>query len=344
MEVKIREVIRLVRLILIFKIILFMLILSDNDISNLLSLQQIITAVEYAMIAYEKGLASVQQRMHIDNGENTFLCMPSGDQKYFGTKLVSVVPGNKKQNLPVTNGAMLLNETSTGLPLAFINASKLTALRTGALGAIGVKYLTPPDETTFGLIGCGVQGLHQAIFICAVRNISKVYFLDRSKEKSKALISFLKIHHPHVEAKACSSAEELLEKTNIVVAATTSASPVFPNDPNLIRGKHFISIGSYKPSMQELPDSVYELAGELVIDSEFARHEVGDIINPIERKLLKEENVFTIGKIILGQRKVNIDQTTVYKSAGMALFDLFVAKAMYEQALEEKRGIEILWE
>jgi ornithine cyclodeaminase/alanine dehydrogenase-like protein (mu-crystallin family) len=212
-----------------------MLILSDNDIGNLLSLQQIIAVVESAMIAYEQGLASVQQRMHIDYGKSTFLCMPSVEHKYFGTKLVSVVPENKKHNLPVTNGAMLLNETSTGLPLALINASKLTALRTGALGAIGVKFLTPSDETTFGLIGCGAQGLHQAIFICAVRKISKVYFLDRSKEKSESLISFLRTYHPQIETEACYSAKELLEKTSIVVAATTSSSPVVPNDYNLIR-------------------------------------------------------------------------------------------------------------
>ena len=321
-----------------------MLILSNDDIANLLSLQQIIVAVESAMVAYEKGLASVQQRMHIDQGDNTFLCMPSAEQKYFGTKLVSVVPENKKRNLPVTNGAMVLNETTTGLPLALINASKLTALRTGAIGAIGVKYLTPSDETTFGLIGSGVQGLHQAIFICAVRKISKVYFLDRSKEKSESLISFLKAHHPQVETEACYSAGELLKKTSIIVAATTSTTPVLPNDHNLFRGKHFISIGSYKPSMQELPDAVYELAGSLAIDSEFARHEVGDIINPIEKKLLNEENVFSIGKIILGERKVNVHGTTVYKSAGMALFDLFVAKAMYEQALKEKMGTHVSWE
>ena len=85
-----------------------MLILSDTDIANLLSLDQIVSAVKEAMVAYEKGLASVQQRMHMDYGNNTFLCMPSFEKKYFGTKLVSVTPGNKNKNLPVTNGAMLL--------------------------------------------------------------------------------------------------------------------------------------------------------------------------------------------------------------------------------------------
>jgi ornithine cyclodeaminase len=320
-----------------------MLILSSHDLSGLLSFPQIISAVEAAMIAFEKGQASVPQRMHMDHGENTFLCMPSLEKKYFGTKLVSVVPGNKNQRLPVTNGAMLLNDTSTGLPLALINASALTALRTGALGAIGVRYITPPDERTFGLIGCGVQGLHQAIFICTVRHISKIYFLRRSKEKSAALISILKLHHPQVEVEPCETAEELLGKTNIVIAATTSAVPVLPDQSKWLQGKHFISIGSYKPSMQELPDTVYRLAGALAIDSELARHEVGDIINPIEKGLLKKENVFAIAKIITGKRKVNVNETTVYKSAGMALFDLFVAKAMYEQAVKEKRGTKVLW-
>ncbi len=320
-----------------------MLILSDTDIASLLTLHQIIDAVEGAMIAYEKGLASVQQRMHIDNGDNTFLCMPSFEQKYFGTKLVSVVPENKNRSLPVTNGAMLLNDTTTGAPLALLNASKLTALRTGALGAIGVKYMTPASETTFGLIGCGVQGLHQAIFICAVRPIAKMYFLNRSKEKSDSLIAFLKFHHPGVHVEPCATPEELLKKTNTVVAATTSAIPVLPDNPNLLKGKHLISIGSYKPTMQELPDSIYQLAGKLAIDSEFARREVGDIINPLAKGFLKDEDIFTLGKVVIGEKKINANETTVYKSAGMALFDLFVAKAMVEQAIKGKKGTHVLW-
>ena len=203
--------------------------------------------------------------------------------------------------------------------------------------------MTPSHEATFGLIGCGVQGLHQAIFTCAIRKISKMYFLDRSKEKSALLVSFLKQHHPEVEMQGCQTADELVGKTNIIIAATTSSVPVLPNDPILLKGKHFISIGSYKPTMQELPDSVYQLAGLLAIDSEFARYEVGDVINPVGKGLMNENNVFTIGKVITGERKVNVNETTVYKSAGMALFDLFVAQAMYQQALKDKKGTTVSW-
>jgi len=318
-----------------------MIILSDADVGNLLSLGEIMDAVEASLIAYEKGEAKVPPRMHFNIANDTMLCMPSFGRQFFGTKLVSVVPANRDKGLAVINGSMLLNDSETGLPLALLNASKLTALRTGALGAIGVKYLSPISDATFGLIGCGVQGLHQAIFICAAQKISKVYYLHRSKESATALISFLKKRSPDQEIEACFSVEDLLNKTNIIIAATTSSTPVLPDDAKLLKGKHFISIGSYKPSMQELPDAVYQLAGQLAIDSEFARHETGDIINPIKKGILKEENVFTIGKIITGERKVNVKETTVFKSAGMALFDLFVAQAMYERALKENKGTKV---
>jgi ornithine cyclodeaminase/alanine dehydrogenase-like protein (mu-crystallin family) len=93
--------------------------------------------------------------------------------------------------------------------------------------------------------------------------------------------------------------------------------------------------------MQEFPDSVYRLAGKLAIDSEFARHETGDIMNPVKIGILKEGNVFTLGKIITGDRTVEVNETTAYKSTGMALYDLFVAQAMYESALRQNLGTKV---
>jgi ornithine cyclodeaminase len=124
----------------------------------------------------------------------------------------------------------------------------------------------------------------------------------------------------------------------VVITATTSSERVLPDEPSLIKGRHFISIGSYKPTMQELPDCVYRLAGRLVIDSEFAREEVGDVINPVRKGILKEADVFSIGKLITGQRSVDLCRTTAYKSVGMALYDLYVAQAFYEAAVHKGIG------
>ncbi|MBI1767890.1 MAG: ornithine cyclodeaminase family protein, partial [Bacteroidetes bacterium] len=283
-----------------------MLILDNEQVGKLLSLQQVIDAVEEAIIAYENKSALVPKRMHLDNGKNTLLCMPSWGSDSFGTKLVAIAPDNAIKNLPVTNGAMLLNDAATGIPLALINASKLTALRTGAIGAIGVKYITPESETSIGLIGCGVQGTHQIIFSCAVRPIKTVFYLQRSSTKIDDITSLVNEHHPAIRLIPCRTVEEILERTNIVIAATTSVIPVLPSNESLLKGKHFISVGSYKPSMQELPDAVYKLAGELCIDSEFARFETGDIINPIKLGFIEGKNVYSIGKLLLKQRNLDV--------------------------------------
>jgi len=318
-----------------------MLVLSNQQVGELLSLQEVIDTVEKAIIDYEKKLAVVPKRMHIDNGKNTLLCMPSWGADVFGTKLVAVAPDNATKNLPVTNGAMLLNQGDTGMPLALINASKLTAMRTGAFGAIGLKYITPNDESSIGLIGCGVQGAHQLIFACAARPINTVYYFDLSTAKLPDLLDLMKLHHPQVKLVPCKTPEEVVKHVNIVISATTSSNPVFANDEKLVIGKHFVSIGSYKPTMQEFPDAVYKLAGELSIDSEFARYETGDIINPLNNGLISEENVYTIGKLVMGERKLNTAKTTVFKSAGMALFDLYVAQLAFEEAINKKIGTTV---
>ena len=318
-----------------------MLILDNNSIAELLTFNQIVAAVEQAMIAYEKKEVIVPLRMHIDKGKDTMISMPAWGNQYFSIKLANVFPGNRDKKLPVTIGALLLNDGATGQPLALMNASKVTALRTGALGAIGINYLTPPNISSIGLIGCGIQGIHQAAFACTVRNINTIHYLHRSESGASRLTSFLQAYFPKVAIVASHSPEELLSKTDVVIAATPSSVPVLPDTESLLKGKCFISIGSYKPSMQELPDAVFKLAGKLFIDSEFARVETGDCINPVRKNILKENDLFTIGKLVTQEQRVDVHNTTAYKSAGMAVYDLFVAQAMYEQALKTKVGIDV---
>src|SRR5947209_4212116 len=114
-----------------------MLVLSTDDIIKLLPPLEFIAAVEAAARAMEAGSAIVPKRMHTEWGANTLLTMPVVTEGSFGTKLVSVVPSNAACGLPVTNGLMVLNDGTTGLPLAIMNAAGLTAQRTGAVGALG---------------------------------------------------------------------------------------------------------------------------------------------------------------------------------------------------------------
>jgi ornithine cyclodeaminase len=319
-----------------------MLALSAIDVLRLLTPAETVALVESAARA-TAGSADwvVPQRQHVKWAEGTLLTMPAIGAGAMAVKLVSVVPGNAARKLPVTNGLVVLADAGTGLPLAIMDAAAVTAMRTGAVGALGLKYLSPAGAGSVGIVGAGVQGAWQAITACAVRPVRTVFALRRSAAAFERFRATLAAHAPGVTVVACESASELLSRTDVIVTATTSAEPVLPDDPALLAGRHFIAIGSYERHMRELPDAVFRLAGRLVLDSEFARHEVGEAVRPVAQGILRDTDLFTIGELICGTRTVDVAGTTAYKSAGMALYDLYVAKALYEAARRGSVGQEI---
>ncbi|MGO9851279.1 MAG: ornithine cyclodeaminase family protein [Steroidobacteraceae bacterium] len=319
-----------------------MIALNAAEVLSLLETSETIALVESAARAALEGSDSVvPRRQHITWSGGTLLTMPAIGAGVMAVKLVCVVPGNAARQLPVTNGLLILSDAETGLPLAMLNAAALTAIRTGAVGALGVKYLTPADVTSIGIVGTGVQGAWQAIAACAVRPIVRVFALQRSLASFAAFAATLEQHAPGVTLIPCASAAELLTRTAVIVTATTSREPVLPDDARLLEGRHFIAIGSYERHMLELPDSVFRLAGHLVLDSEFARHEVGEAVRPLEQRILTEADIFPVGELVTGRRVLDVTRTTAYKSAGMALYDLYLARAVYQAALRRNVGQQL---
>jgi ornithine cyclodeaminase len=321
---------------------ILVLLLSNADLSTLLPPTEVIAAVEAAIRAYQAGEAPTPTRHHMQWGENTLLSMPAHAAGNVGVKLVSVVPANSDRGLPVTNGVMILIEGKTGAPVALLGAAELTAQRTGAVGAVGTKLISPLELDSVGIIGAGVQGAWQAIYANAVRPIKTVYFVARSEASAERFSAQVIAHAPGVSLQRCRDARDLLSRTQLIITATTSSTAVLPDEPSLLVNKHFISIGSFKPTMQELPDAVYRLAGMLAIDSEQAREEAGDVINPVARGILCAENVFHIGELLMRRRVIALNRTTVFKSVGMALYDLFVAQALLAAARRKQTGVTVV--
>jgi ornithine cyclodeaminase len=315
--------------------------LSNNDILTLLNIPATIAAVEQAALSIRDPHAVLPPRQRLEWDGTTLLIMPARVKPAVGVKLVSVVPGNSQRDLPVTNGTMLLNDGVTGLPLCIMNAERLTAVRTGALGALSIQWMTRKTVTSLGVVGCGTQGAWQAIFACAVRPIEEIFYWARSPQREQQFIQTVHRYAPTVRLTACPDAATLLTRASLVIAATTSATPVLPDDQTLLQGKHFISVGSFKPTMQELPMTVYRLAGELVIDSDAARHEVGDVINPLREGILRSEDVFHLADLVSGRRSIDAERTTVFKGVGLAIYDLFVAQALYREALRRNIGARV---
>lgn len=316
-----------------------MLILNENDIYQSVTMSELIQAIEEAYLLYENNDFNMPVRNQIPDKENTLLLMPCVAKGSTGTKIVSVFPNNHEY--PVTQGVVVLNDRANGTTKAILNGTVLTGLKTGAVGGAAIKYLSPPHAQTIGLIGTGFQGLYQLLAACAVRDIKQIYLYNRTSTKLLSFVQSLKLHlNKEVEVQIVENSLELVERSEIIITATTSHTPVLPESESIYHGKLIVGIGSYQPQMREFSQAVYRNLDKLYIDTLDAIEETGDIIDPIENQWIDKTQVVSFSKVI--SKKVHPDLTEVrpivFKSTGMALFDLVVADAIYQKAVQLKIG------
>ncbi len=320
-----------------------MLIINEKYMEQNITIEDILGSIEKALLIQESGDFSQPDRIHLGEKENPFLLMPCFKEDYFSTKLITVYPKNSQIGEDVTQGVTLLNDIKTGKPLALLNGTYLTALRTGCVGGVSSKYLAKRDASCIAIIGAGVQSLFQVLATCAVRPIKDVYVYSRTESKINTFIEKLQLLLPNVNLHKSSCSKDAVEKSDIIICATTSSNPVIPDEIDLYKGKHIIGIGSYQPHTRELPNAVIESADYIYTDTLFAIEESGDLGIPIKANLIKEEDVQTLGKVLqFGELNDDLlNSTTFFKCVGIGLFDLCAAEAIYKHALKNDGAIDI---
>ncbi|MBF0528056.1 MAG: ornithine cyclodeaminase family protein [Deltaproteobacteria bacterium] len=320
-----------------------MLCISEKDIHAAINLNEAVDKIEEALKFYETGNFLMPLRVHLDYGPNTLLLMPCFTPQMFGTKLLTLFPGNANKNKPVIEAVMIINDAETGEPLALINGRVMTAMRTGAVGGVGVRHLSPSEPHTLGIVGTGVQGFQQARFAATLKPINRIMVYDSLPKKAPEFASRLEAALPGIPVNPVSSIEELLSASQTVITATTSNLPVLPDNKELLAGKHFVGIGSYKPDMREFPESLFRLLDYMFIDTGHAIDEAGDVIDPLKNNWLSREQVATMGQFLLNQDKYRpaAGATTLFKSVGMGLFDVFASELIYQKTKEKGLGLAV---
>ncbi len=321
-----------------------MLFLNERDIMDALTLKDVMGCVEEALRIYEDKTFVMPERMAVPCGEdNLLLLMPCVSMDSIVTKLVSVYPGNKARGRPVIDGLVVLYDRSTAEILGLMDGKTITAMRTGAVTGVSIAYLSRADARSVGLAGCGVQGYYQLLYACAARDISKIKLYDINPAAVPPLVDKLHTSLPGIEIEISDSPEALLLASDIVIAATTARRPIFPDDPELFVGKHCIAIGSFEPDVREYPDALFSLVEKVWVDIDFAKEESGELLVPLQKGLLQEDQLETLGHFIQSGRapERGADGTTFSKAVGMALFDLTTARLAYTNALEKGLGTEL---
>jgi len=321
------------------------LYLTQDEVRSILDMKSTIEAVESGF--REMGLGNIEMpaRVYLHFEKGVLIAMPAylKNLNAAGLKVVTVHPENpSKHNLPAVIARIILNDPEKGEPLAIMDGTYITALRTGAAGACGIKYLARKDAKTAGIIGLGVQGRSQLLGLCEVRDIETVKVYDVVPAARKAYVESM-AKEVGAEIRAVDSVAEAARGSDIVITCTPSPQPFLTGDM-LDAGVHVSAIGADTAAKRELDTSVLTKADKLVVDFRDQAFVVGDFAVSLKEGAIKKEDVYAeLGEIVTGKKagRTSDDEITLFKATGLAIQDVGTAFKVYQLARERGIGREI---
>lgn len=303
------------------------LFLSRNDVRGLLNMADVIEAVEQAFRHRALGNARMPAKAYLVLDQGDFRAMPAALPGLVGMKWANVHPQNPPLGLPTVMAILIYNDPATGYPLAVMDATDITAYRTGAAAAIASRYLARKDSHTLGIIGAGRQAYTQLVAHAELFDLSLIRVFDRLDAAVEELISSF----PEYPLKACSLEETVASD---IVCTLTPAQEPFVKREWVTLGTHINAIGADAAGKEELEPSVLKEA-IIVVDDLAQASAAGEINVPIKKGLIAIEQVYaTLDEIIAGKKQGRIDEkvVTVFDSTGLAIEDIAVANLVYKKA------------
>lgn len=309
-------------------------ILSQADVEKIATMPMALEAVERAFRAMANGTAAMPPKVYLDVPEHhgDFRAMPAKMDQVAGLKWVNSHPRNPElRSLPSVLGLYVLSDPATGEPLAIMDGTLLTALRTGAAAGIASKALARSECRSLGLIGAGVQASQ---FLRAHREIYADLTVKVADVDSDRAERFAEAH----QVRAVSTEESA--DSDIVCVATPSRAPVVMRD--MIRaGTHINAMGADAPGKQELDPALLNTARVFVDEVDQATHS-GEINVPLSTgSYSKGDLAGTLGDLLVGRVSGREDSSviTIFDSTGLAVQDLALAEQIFAAA--GLHGIEV---
>jgi ornithine cyclodeaminase len=299
-------------------------------------------------VSLSAGQAEVPLRTHIATPAQaaTSFFMPArlgGQQPGLGLKVVSVFPHNPDRGEPSIYALVTLLDPETGRPLAVIDGTYLTALRTGAASGVATRHLARPEARTLALFGAGAQALPQALAVCAERPIERIWLVNRNRDRAQLLAARMRGAGMTLDIRIAPSVEQALAEADVICTATSAPTPLF-SDAALREGTHINAVGSYRPSMAEIPAATVARARVVVDQRQAAWAEAGDLIQARDAGLFGESQVAgELGAIAAGTLpgRSGPAEITLFKSVGNAVQDIAVAALALARAEELGLGVEV---
>lgn len=304
---------------------------TDTDKS--IDLKEVNRAIETAFADHGRGEVQMPPKVYITLIKGDFRTMPAylPSLSLAGVKVVNVHPGNPARGLPTVMALTIILDIATGAPVAILNATKLTDMRTGAAGAVAAKYLSKKKDIVLGLIGTGRQAEAQYRAISQELDICEIKCWSRNSLHAEKFVQSITDHDARSVPleKACNC--------DLLVTTTPSRLPVVRSEW-VQEGTHINAIGADAPGKQELDPLLLKRGLVFVDDLSQALHS-GEINVPISNGIFTPEEITgTLGEVVIGMKqRASPDQITIFDSTGLAIQDLAIAAI----AMRNGRAIEL---
>ena len=298
--------------------------LNESDVRAVLRWDDLIAAMERALAEFSSGhvVQPVREVLTIEEGQRYLGVMPAAAPDVMGAKLVSFYPCNEGTGVPTHMAMIVLFQTGTGEPIAVMDGTVITEMRTAAVSAAVTKHLAAPESRILAILGSGVQAKAHLAALLRVRTFDEIRVWSRTSEHAK------RFAHEH-DARAM-DAESAVRGADVIVIATNAFEPVL-RGAWLKPGAHVNAVGAARPTWRELDDEA--MANIVVVDSRDAVfRESGDII-------LSGTSIYAeAGQIFSGAKPSPVAQTTIFKSVGIAIEDIAAAQLVYDAVTRRPSG------
>jgi alanine dehydrogenase len=316
------------------------LLLTEEEVIELFPMERALERVEASFRAQHGGQAvnRSRERIFLPGLSLHYMAAALPEENVLGMKIYTVARG-------AFRFVVLLFDATSGELLAILEADQLGRIRTGAASGVATRFMARQDAARVGLIGTGRQARTQLEAVSRVRRLAGacVYGRDRNRLREFCREMSEKLR---LAIEPADSAEAAVRFGEIIITATSASQPVIAGDW-IQSGAHLNVIGANMPDRREVDDRTLERASTMAVDSvEQAKKEAGDLIHGLSSRAAGWEGIVELHEIVAGAHpgRKSAEEITLFKSCGIALWDVAAAVFIYREALEKRKGKGIgLW-
>ncbi len=318
--------------------------LTQEEVKSVMDMHSDMQVVERAFRQHGLGRVQMPPKSYLYytayNGDLRTMPAYLEEEDITGVKIVNVHPGNPARGLPTVMALIVLISPETGAPVAIMDGTYLTDIRTGAAGGIAAKYLARKDSKIIGMVGAGNQAKTQLAALCEVFEPELVKITSRTKESCVGFIRDMKEVVP-CEIQYKDKIEEVCD-CDILVTTTPSRKPIVKAQW-VKEGTHINAIGADAVGKEEL-DPELLIRSKIVVDDIVQALHSGEVNVPLSKHYISENDIHAqLGEVIAGLKpgRTSEEEITIFDSTGLAIQDVATAHLVYERAISQGLGRQV---